>query len=118
RCNRAACRAGRARSGRPRRAPRWRSRARRRLAPPRWTRRFCARSPSGGLVRGAGSLMLGGGRLKARGPTRLGSPPVRVLVVTNLFPTARRPALGPFVRDQVEAVRALGGAELELHSFD
>jgi glycosyltransferase involved in cell wall biosynthesis len=43
---------------------------------------------------------------------------VRVLVVTNLFPTARRPALGPFVRDQVEAMRAIGGAEIELHSFD
>jgi teichuronic acid biosynthesis glycosyltransferase TuaC len=43
---------------------------------------------------------------------------VRVLVVTNLFPTARRPALGPFVRDQIEAMRAIGGAELELHSFD
>jgi teichuronic acid biosynthesis glycosyltransferase TuaC len=62
--------------------------------------------------------MLGGGHLKPRVPTRLGSPPVRVLVVTNLFPTARRPALGPFVRDQVEAVRALGDAEIELHSFD
>jgi glycosyltransferase involved in cell wall biosynthesis len=43
---------------------------------------------------------------------------VRVLVVTNLFPTARRPALGPFVRDQVEAMRELGGVEIELHSFD
>jgi teichuronic acid biosynthesis glycosyltransferase TuaC len=43
---------------------------------------------------------------------------VRVLVVTNLFPTARRPALGPFVRDQVDALRELSGAELELHSFD
>jgi glycosyltransferase involved in cell wall biosynthesis len=43
---------------------------------------------------------------------------VRVLVVTNLFPTARRPALGPFVRDQLEAIRELGGVELEVHSFD
>jgi teichuronic acid biosynthesis glycosyltransferase TuaC len=43
---------------------------------------------------------------------------VRVLVVTNLFPTARRPALGPFVRDQVEAMRSIGGADIELHSFD
>jgi glycosyltransferase involved in cell wall biosynthesis len=43
---------------------------------------------------------------------------VRVLVVTNLFPTARRPALGPFVRDQLEAMRAIGGADIELHSFD
>jgi teichuronic acid biosynthesis glycosyltransferase TuaC len=43
---------------------------------------------------------------------------VRVLVVTNLFPTARRPALGPFVRDQLDAMRAIGGADIELHSFD
>jgi glycosyltransferase involved in cell wall biosynthesis len=43
---------------------------------------------------------------------------VRVLVVTNLYPTARRPGLGPFVRDQVEALRALPDIEVELHSFD
>jgi glycosyltransferase involved in cell wall biosynthesis len=45
-------------------------------------------------------------------------PPVRVLVVTNMWPTERRPALGPFVRDQVEALRALEGIDVELHSFD
>lgn len=43
---------------------------------------------------------------------------MRVLVVTNLYPTERRPALGPFVRDQVEALRAIDGVEVELHSFD
>jgi teichuronic acid biosynthesis glycosyltransferase TuaC len=43
---------------------------------------------------------------------------VRVLVVTNLYPTARRPALGPFVRDQVDALRSLGELEVDLHSFD
>jgi glycosyltransferase involved in cell wall biosynthesis len=43
---------------------------------------------------------------------------VRVLVVTNLYPTARRPALGPFVRDQVEALRQIEGLEVDLHSFD
>ncbi len=43
---------------------------------------------------------------------------MRVLVVTNLYPTARRPALGPFVRDQVEALREAAGVELELHTFD
>ena len=43
---------------------------------------------------------------------------MRVLVVTNLYPTARRPALGPFVRDQVDALRTLGGLEVEVHSFD
>ena len=43
---------------------------------------------------------------------------MRVLVVTNLYPTARRPALGPFVRDQVDALRSLDGIEVDLHSFD
>jgi glycosyltransferase involved in cell wall biosynthesis len=43
---------------------------------------------------------------------------VRVLVVTNLYPTARRPALGPFVRDQVEALRSIEDLDVELHSFD
>jgi glycosyltransferase involved in cell wall biosynthesis len=43
---------------------------------------------------------------------------VRVLVVTNLYPTSRRPALGPFVRDQVEALRAIEDLDVELHSFD
>jgi teichuronic acid biosynthesis glycosyltransferase TuaC len=43
---------------------------------------------------------------------------VRVLVVTNMYPTARRPALGPFVRDQVDALRAIDGLDVELHSFD
>jgi teichuronic acid biosynthesis glycosyltransferase TuaC len=50
-----------------------------------------------------------------------GEPPladVRVLVVTNLYPTARRPALGPFVRDQVAALREIDGLEIDLHSFD
>ena len=43
---------------------------------------------------------------------------MRVLVVTNMYPTARRPALGPFVRDQVEALGAIEGIELGLYSFD
>jgi len=43
---------------------------------------------------------------------------VRVLVVTALYPTDRRPGLGPFVRDQVEALREIEGVEIELHSFD
>src|SRR3954454_15185858 len=44
-------------------------------------------------------------------------PPMRVLVVTNLWPTAERPASGGFVRDQVEALRALDGVDLELFTF-
>ncbi|MSO40329.1 MAG: glycosyltransferase [Solirubrobacterales bacterium] len=41
---------------------------------------------------------------------------MRVLVVTNLYPSAERPRLGRFVHDQVEAMRALG-TEVELFSF-
>jgi glycosyltransferase involved in cell wall biosynthesis len=42
---------------------------------------------------------------------------MRVLVVTNLWPTADRPASGGFVRDQVEALRSLDGVDLELFTF-
>jgi glycosyltransferase involved in cell wall biosynthesis len=43
---------------------------------------------------------------------------MRVLVVTNLWPTAERPASGPFVRDQVEALRSIPGLDVELFTFD
>jgi glycosyltransferase involved in cell wall biosynthesis len=42
---------------------------------------------------------------------------VRVLVVTNMWPSADRPALGSFVRDQVEALRRRDDLEVELFSF-
>jgi teichuronic acid biosynthesis glycosyltransferase TuaC len=42
---------------------------------------------------------------------------VRALVVTNMYPTAERPASGPFVRDQVEALRRRGDVEVELFRF-
>jgi len=42
---------------------------------------------------------------------------VRALVVTNMYPTPERPALGSFVRDQVEALRRRDDVELELFSF-
>ena len=42
---------------------------------------------------------------------------MRVLIVTNMWPSAERPELGSFVRDQVEALRALGDPELELDCF-
>jgi glycosyltransferase involved in cell wall biosynthesis len=42
---------------------------------------------------------------------------MRVLVVTNLWPTPARPASGPFVRDQVEALRAIDGLDVELFTF-
>jgi teichuronic acid biosynthesis glycosyltransferase TuaC len=42
---------------------------------------------------------------------------MRVLVVTNLWPTPERPASGGFVRDQVEAMRAIDGLDVELFTF-
>jgi teichuronic acid biosynthesis glycosyltransferase TuaC len=42
---------------------------------------------------------------------------MRALVVTNMWPSAADPARGCFVRDQVEALRALPGVELELFAF-
>jgi glycosyltransferase involved in cell wall biosynthesis len=42
---------------------------------------------------------------------------MRVLIVTNMWPTPERPALGLFVRDQVEALRAIDGLEIELFAF-
>ena len=40
-----------------------------------------------------------------------------MLVVTNMYPSGPRPALGRFVRDQVEALRELDGLEVELFAF-
>src|SRR3954471_20773670 len=42
---------------------------------------------------------------------------MRVLVVTNLWPTPESPARGGFVRDQVEALRRIDGLEIELFTF-
>src|SRR5215218_10985305 len=42
---------------------------------------------------------------------------MRALVVTNMYPTSARPALGRFVQDQVEALRRLDGIEVELFAF-
>ena len=42
---------------------------------------------------------------------------MRVLVVTNLYPSRERPALGPFVRDQVEAFRRRPDLDVELFAF-
>ncbi|HEY3726918.1 MAG TPA: glycosyltransferase [Solirubrobacteraceae bacterium] len=43
---------------------------------------------------------------------------MRALVVTNMYPTPQRPALGSFVADQVQALRRTGQAEIEVFSFD
>src|SRR5918996_2743580 len=43
---------------------------------------------------------------------------MRVLVVTNMYPSDTRPALGRFVRDQVESLRRIDGLHVELFSFE
>jgi glycosyltransferase involved in cell wall biosynthesis len=43
---------------------------------------------------------------------------MRALVVTNMFPTPARPALGSFVRDQVQALRRIDGIEVTVFAFD
>lgn len=42
---------------------------------------------------------------------------MRALVVTNMYPSPTRPALGSFVRDQVSALQAIDGLDVELHAF-
>jgi len=42
---------------------------------------------------------------------------LRALVVSNMYPSPERPANGPFVRDQVEALRRRGDVEVELFTF-
>ena len=42
---------------------------------------------------------------------------MRALVVTNMYPSPERPALGGFVRDQVEALQRIDGLDVELHAF-
>lgn len=43
---------------------------------------------------------------------------MRVLVVTNMYPSEARPALGRFVRDQVESLRRIEGLDVELFAFE
>ena len=42
---------------------------------------------------------------------------MRALVVTNMYPSTARPALGSFVRDQVRALQRLDGLDVELYAF-
>jgi glycosyltransferase involved in cell wall biosynthesis len=42
---------------------------------------------------------------------------LRALVVTNMYPSPARPALGSFVRDQVRALRRIDALDVELHAF-
>ena len=47
----------------------------------------------------------------------LASSAMRALVVTNMYPSAERPALGSFVRDQVEALQRIDEVELDVFAF-
>ncbi|HEX3688071.1 MAG TPA: glycosyltransferase [Solirubrobacteraceae bacterium] len=42
---------------------------------------------------------------------------MRALIVTNMYPSPARPALGSFVADQVAALRRTGEAEVEVFAF-
>jgi glycosyltransferase involved in cell wall biosynthesis len=43
---------------------------------------------------------------------------MRALIVTNMYPSPARPALGSFVRDQVEALSRIPDVEVEVFAFD
>jgi glycosyltransferase involved in cell wall biosynthesis len=43
---------------------------------------------------------------------------LKALIVTNMYPSEAQPALGSFVRDQVEALRRLPDVEVEVFCFD
>jgi teichuronic acid biosynthesis glycosyltransferase TuaC len=43
---------------------------------------------------------------------------MRSLIVTNMYPTPARPALGSFVADQVAALRRTGAADVQVFAFD
>jgi teichuronic acid biosynthesis glycosyltransferase TuaC len=44
--------------------------------------------------------------------------PVRILVVTSLYPSFEHPERGRFVADQVESLRKIDGVEVEVFQFD
>jgi len=44
--------------------------------------------------------------------------PIRVAVITNMYPTADRPSRGTFVASQVEALRRTGEVDVEVAAFD
>lgn len=43
---------------------------------------------------------------------------LRALIVTNMYPSAQHPALGSFVKDQIEALERTGAVDLDLYAFD
>ena len=42
---------------------------------------------------------------------------MRALIVTSMWPSREAPARGAFVRDQVDALRAIDGVEIEVFAF-
>lgn len=51
-------------------------------------------------------------------PARLlASSAMRALVVTNMYPSPERPALGSFVRDQVQALQRIDDVDLDVFAF-
>ncbi len=50
-------------------------------------------------------------------PERYGRGVLRALVLSNMLPDGAHPERGRFVRDQVSALRALSGVDVELHEF-
>ena len=42
---------------------------------------------------------------------------LRALVVTNMYPSPERPALGSFVRDQVRALQRIDDLDVQVHAF-
>ena len=42
---------------------------------------------------------------------------MRALIVTNMYPSPRHPALGSFVKDQVDALERTGAVDLEVFAF-
>ena len=43
---------------------------------------------------------------------------IRALIVTNMWPSDARPALGSFVADQVAALRADGEVDVEVFALE
>jgi teichuronic acid biosynthesis glycosyltransferase TuaC len=43
---------------------------------------------------------------------------LRALIVTNMYPSPEHPALGSFVKDQVDALERTGAVDVDLYAFD
>lgn len=64
---------------------------------------------------GSSAVQLAGNRAAAS--AEKGSRPTRVLAVTNMYPTANRPADGVFISEQVRGLRQIG-VEVQVHLVD